>query len=247
MARSKIYQRGLFIVALCGVSVVAWFIGRHAADLLENVVVARPEGLISIGGPVVEVRHDSRSQPLECDFQLYNPTSEPIIIRSVETGCSCRTASAESGTVGPGETFPLRIKVTAFPIDLAESRSTARVETSAPKPLILEIRVHLPLPKKTLFRPQILYLDPLPGKDEVARTVGIRVPKHCAKPLREADIIKVKCPEVDVKLTEMAPTDMYFEYQLKVKMKAGSKLQSDAGLRLDTGCNPVSISLRQSE
>lgn len=233
----------LFIAALGGWPLVSWFLAKEADEFRSKHV--EEQGLVPIGGTVVEISHGSRHQPLECEFPLYNPTSEPISIRRVETGCSCSVASVNSATIGPGERFSLRIKVASFPMDSAEAKQIIRVETSSPKSLFLEIHVHLPLPTQTVFRPQVVYLDPLAGEALVTRTVGIRVPKQCARPLTDADIIKVNCPQVHAELATMPPSDMYFEYQLRVRIKSIDKVSSDARLRLNTGCNPISIELRQ--
>ena len=240
-------RRILCAAVLCAWAYPSWVLSKWASDYLHEGAGRPQPGLVPVGGPVAEIRHGSRYEPLEWEFRLHNPTPEPITIRKVEAGCSCLVVSSDSGTVGPGETFPLRLKIKSFPMEQAESRQKVWVQTSAGKPLPLEVRVHLPLPEKAVFRPQVVYLDPLPGEERVARTVGVRVPKQCARPLAAAAVRKVHCPEVDVELTAQPPSDMYFEYQLKVSIDSTRKVAPDARLRLDTGCNPLEIGLRQSD
>lgn len=233
---------GLFVF---GASLALWFGAKLCAKHLIDDG-PWPQGLTVVGGPTAELRHDSRTVPLEHEFRLVNSSATPIEIVGVETGCSCVTTSATAGTVGPGEEFPLRIKLTAFPMDLAEERRTVRVLTSRPEPLVLELRVRLPLPERVMYRPEAVYFYPLPGEQRVTRTVGLRIPKHRGRALTPADVVKVDCGSVAVELTAMPATDMYLEYRLTVVKDAAAVLPAGACIRVNTGSETVTIPLHHT-
>jgi Protein of unknown function (DUF1573) len=228
-------------VMVFGAGVGAWFGAKLWAR--HSDAGAGRRGLVAIDGASVELRHNSRTEPIEHEFRLLNPTSAPIEILDVETGCACVTTSTSAGTVGPGEVFPLRIKLTAFPMDFAEERRVVRVTTSDPEPLVLELRVRLPLPEQVLYRPEALYFYPLPGEERVSRSVGLRVPKHHGRTLTREDVVKVACDRVAVELTELPASDMYFEYRLTAAMDASDVLPASACVRVNTGRDPLTIPL----
>src|SRR5206468_11265292 len=80
-----------------GASLALWFGAKLCAKHLADDGPESP-GLTVVGGPTAELSHDSRTTPLEHEFRLVHPTATPIEIGGVETGCSCVTTSATTGT-----------------------------------------------------------------------------------------------------------------------------------------------------
>jgi hypothetical protein len=223
----------------------AWYAATLAAARLDHRGGGGhpPEaGLVVEGGPVAEVEHHSNTGPVEHVFRLTNRSSAPIEVERVEAGCSCSIAGEATGLIPPGETRDLRVTMVSLPIDVAVASQDFTAVLGDGGRLVLTLRVKLPPPRRSLFRPMALYFMPNEGETRITRTVGLRVPKHCGVKLTARNASKVNCDDLEVSVTEMPPTELYYEYQLTVVAPASAASRPNgASLRIATGCDEVNI------
>lgn len=220
----------------------AWYAATLAGPHLFSPGDHPPgSGLVAEGGPVAEVEHNARTGSVEHVFRLTNRGAVPLEVERIGTGCACTAAEAVAGPIHPNESRDLRVRVTAFPVDEAVTTQEITVVLAGGQPpLNLKFKVRLPLPERTLFRPDVVYLMPQAGEARVTRTVGVRVPKHRGVMLTTQDVVKVGCEGLEVSLAELSPTDMFREYRLTVTGPA-APAHVGAKLRISTGCDVIEI------
>ena len=199
-----------------------------------------PTNLVALDGPEVRIDKWDRVKPLRYDFRLHNPTPDPIQILEVRSSCACTTGELDRRVIQPGETVALTAVIRSFDAFAPSYRQSFTVLTDRGE-LVLRLFGDLPRPSEPLYRPRVLYLDPLPGVTVVERTVHIRIPRDCYTQLRTEDVRRSGAEKVEFRLTEEPPTEMFREFTLSVKIAAEDSGDADGVLEMETGCGLVSV------
>lgn len=232
------------IVGLATIVVAASLAGgfavRHASP--DPDISSEPTGcgLTVRGGATAAVEVADRGKVLSHVFVLENDTTKPVTILGVQASCSCSAADISNTIVLPGEEARLPVVVNNFPSEARKSVTTYHVQTSCGV-TTLRLEAMLPLPSVVMIRPDVVYLDALPGDRVVRRVVVIRVPRQCAIQLSGAAIRRTGCEGVDVSIHEVEDSEIYKQYRLDFRCPVELAARGGGTLEVDTGCESVAI------
>ncbi len=244
LATSRISARILLVAFVA--SVLAAICGTLAARYVSNSDgTTTSTGLVVAGDVNAQINPPNRSSPIDHVFQLTNPTSQSIVIKDVQTSCSCVTTKLQNYEIPPGGSVQLAVHM-QFPDAYKPTfREPVQVITDAGD-IELSILGRLPLPDSVRYRPTDLYLDPVPGSRVVEREVFLRIPKQCARQLSTSDLIWSGGAGVDFTLSELKASELYNEYSIRLVVSAERAKTVEGEIKLDSGCGSVSIKVHRA-
>jgi len=214
--------------------------GFAAAD---RIAPDRPVGLVVVGKNAIEVNHDSREKPLSHVFMIHNPTAKPMAVSSIRSSCLCMATKFPSGEIPAGATVPFELTINHFDPHRLSFREAADLVTRAGK-VMVQIRGTLPRPEKLLYRPEVIYMEPLANLATIEREIMVKVPAHLCRELATSDVCTENCPGVRVSLIEDPATEVYRHFRVVLTMDAAKIRQNVGRVRLDTGGGTVCVAVR---
>lgn len=199
--------------------------------------------LIVVGDSHVRVQNVNRKEPLTVKFTLRNQSQSPIVIDSLQSGCSCVTSEVD-GTVIPakGSTI-VSVTVRTFDAYAQDFMQQARVSWSG-TPLILTISGTLSPSDKVLYRPVRLVLKEEPLRNRLADSLVIRIPKHCSgeRTMAAEGVLVSGIPESQVDVEPLESSEHYREYRIVVSSpQLAIDRQHHGDLKISTPCESITI------